>query len=556
MALEHLLHMETTTFQQKNRLHPESSSSPSTVRRLASRTSFFAQPSNKSSSSSKSSPSLSPSPSPSSSAAASTDDLPRSATASSSTSSVPRSATNHFTQASAASAARKQRYSTSTLKAPSGLGSASTPNLHSSQSGLMRRSATVLAHSQSGPAATSNAPPSSSPSSSHPPYNRSTSSRPGMPNRRESMPVSMNSPIDISYEAGFFLPRQFQVPAQRKYHREANGFAREPLPQPKPRRQSRFYTAATSYNPSIYSAESLSDPRPNRLRSIYNRTSSSPPSMDSASARHSTDSPGRPLRPPGGRNSIQQILDPQAEILANANTSGTNLEAVSESSSSSSSAGQNKADSSDTPSTSSATASISSSYSSCEATTVSGQTASKPITITEETKSIGTLHSDHSERSSMIFERQVEELPHPHNVAVHHANSNLIPPVLTASCEVLTNSSADPEKVEVLSVWHRTSSGVSLASLSGAAGNAGTAGDAPHSGSATSSQRLSFYSYADLVLDDTQGQGPQSVSSRKGSISSTSRSIHPDSGSGSGSVISVTTLGEALRATQDEISNH
>lgn len=65
-----------------------------------------------------------------------------------------------------------------------------------------------------------------------------------------------------------------------------------------------------------------------------------------------------------------------------------------------------------------------------------------------------------SPSSSMIFERSVQDLFTEElgdKIPLHYMNDDFIPSVLSASCEVLTNRSIDPETVEVFSLKRATS---------------------------------------------------------------------------------------------------
>ncbi|KAK9354734.1 hypothetical protein V1523DRAFT_120762 [Lipomyces doorenjongii] len=198
--------------------------------------------------------------------------------------------------------------------------------------------------------------------------------------------------------------------------------------------------------------------------------------------------------------------------------------------------------------------------------------------------------------SSMIFERQVQDpVLTASGVPSHHHSENLIPPVLAASCEALTDESVDPEDVEVVSVTrpysnsiHRTNSAVSLASIASSAASfqavspkssSSTAtSTAPAPTSSSSTHRLSFYTYADVVHDalvptDDKLQSPSpdlAAHDEKAPqpplfLSSTDANAATDIVSpfvsDSASVnnqqqfVTVTTLGEAIRRNQDEITN-
>ncbi|KAJ8102830.1 hypothetical protein POJ06DRAFT_56709 [Lipomyces tetrasporus] len=202
-----------------------------------------------------------------------------------------------------------------------------------------------------------------------------------------------------------------------------------------------------------------------------------------------------------------------------------------------------------------------------------------------------------SPASSMIFERQVQDpVLTASDVPSHHHSENLIPPVLAASCEALTDESVDPDEVEVVSVArpysnsiHRTNSSVSLASLASMApsfqpvssksSSLTSPSSAPPPTSGSSTHRLSFYTYADVVHDalaPADENLPQSLSqdlaSQDGKASRPVLSLTATDMTGeanpaspvlsdSASVnsqqhfVTVTTLGEAIRRNQDEITN-
>ncbi|KAK9318624.1 hypothetical protein V1522DRAFT_274521 [Lipomyces starkeyi] len=198
--------------------------------------------------------------------------------------------------------------------------------------------------------------------------------------------------------------------------------------------------------------------------------------------------------------------------------------------------------------------------------------------------------------SSMIFERQVQDpILTASGVPSHHHSENLIPPVLAASCEALTDESVDPEDVEVVSVArpysnsiHRTNSAVSLASIASSApsfqavspksSSSTSPSTAPPPTSSSSTHRLSFYTYADVVHDamaptDENLHSPSpDLATHDGKaphprlfLSSTDANAATDIASpfvsDSASVnsqqqfVTVTTLGEAIRRNQDEITN-
>ncbi|KAK9322052.1 hypothetical protein V1517DRAFT_151612 [Lipomyces orientalis] len=202
-----------------------------------------------------------------------------------------------------------------------------------------------------------------------------------------------------------------------------------------------------------------------------------------------------------------------------------------------------------------------------------------------------------SPASSMIFERQVQDpVLTASDVPSHHHSENLIPPVLAASCEALTDESVDPDEVEVISVArpysnsiHRTNSSVSLASqasmapsfqpVSSKSSSSTSPSSAPPPTSGSSTHRLSFYTYADVVHDalaPADENLPQSLSQDPASqdgkpprplLSLTATNMtgeaNPASPVLSDSVsvnsqqhfVTVTTLGEAIRRNQDEITN-
>ncbi|KAK9390464.1 hypothetical protein V1515DRAFT_21658 [Lipomyces mesembrius] len=197
--------------------------------------------------------------------------------------------------------------------------------------------------------------------------------------------------------------------------------------------------------------------------------------------------------------------------------------------------------------------------------------------------------------SSMIFERQVQDpVLTASDVPSHHHSENLIPPVLAASCEALTDESVDPEDVEVVSVArpysnsiHRTNSAVSLASIASSAASflavspkssSSTAtSTAPPPTSGSSTHRLSFYTYADVVHDalaptDEKLQSPSpDLAAHVGKaphpplfLASTDANAATDIASpfvsdsacvnSQQQSVIVTTLGEAIRRNQDEIT--
>lgn len=65
-----------------------------------------------------------------------------------------------------------------------------------------------------------------------------------------------------------------------------------------------------------------------------------------------------------------------------------------------------------------------------------------------------------SQASSMIFERSVQDIHSEDlvqlstSIPLHHSSDDFIPPVLDASCEVLTQQQLDPEAIQVLSLRH------------------------------------------------------------------------------------------------------
>lgn len=65
-----------------------------------------------------------------------------------------------------------------------------------------------------------------------------------------------------------------------------------------------------------------------------------------------------------------------------------------------------------------------------------------------------------SNASSMIFERSVQDIHSDDlvhlsaSIPLHHSNEDFIPPVLSASCEALTQKRLDPEAVQVLTFRH------------------------------------------------------------------------------------------------------
>ncbi|KAK9377064.1 uncharacterized protein V1513DRAFT_166261 [Lipomyces chichibuensis] len=199
--------------------------------------------------------------------------------------------------------------------------------------------------------------------------------------------------------------------------------------------------------------------------------------------------------------------------------------------------------------------------------------------------------------SSMIFERQVQDpVLTVSGVPSHHHSENLIPPVLAASCEALTDESVDPEDVEVVSVArpysnsiHRTNSAVSLASIASSApsfqavspkSSSSTApSTAPPPTSSSSTHRLSFYTYADVVHDAMtstdeklhspspdlamqDGKAPHSPLFLSSIDANAATDIASPLASDSASensqqqFVTVTTLGEAIRRNQDEITNN
>lgn len=69
----------------------------------------------------------------------------------------------------------------------------------------------------------------------------------------------------------------------------------------------------------------------------------------------------------------------------------------------------------------------------------------------------GQLECSSSPVSSLIFERSVQEFNSPidQKIPTHYHSENFIPPVLEASCNVITDSTVDPEAVEVISLRPR-----------------------------------------------------------------------------------------------------
>ncbi|KAK9240378.1 hypothetical protein V1525DRAFT_228807 [Lipomyces kononenkoae] len=200
-----------------------------------------------------------------------------------------------------------------------------------------------------------------------------------------------------------------------------------------------------------------------------------------------------------------------------------------------------------------------------------------------------------SPASSMIFERHVQDpVLTPSGVPSHHHSENLIPPVLAASCEALTDESVDPDEVEVVSITrpysnsiHRTNSALSLASIASSvpslppmspkSSSSAALSTGPAPAAANTTHRLSFYTYADVVHDamaptDEQLPSPLELptpdanashralfpsSTDTNAESEVSSPVIPDSAhvNGQQQYVTVTTLGEAIRRTQDEITN-
>ncbi|KAK9365242.1 hypothetical protein V1509DRAFT_571392 [Lipomyces kononenkoae] len=196
-----------------------------------------------------------------------------------------------------------------------------------------------------------------------------------------------------------------------------------------------------------------------------------------------------------------------------------------------------------------------------------------------------------SPASSMIFERHVQDpVLSSSGVPSHHHSENLIPPVLAASCEALTDESVDPDEVEVVSITrpysnsiHRTNSALSLASIASSvpslppmspkSSSSAALSTGPPPGAANTTHRLSFYTYADVVHDamvptDEQPHSPQELPSHDpneslpspidtNTLTEVSSPVICDSTvvNGPQQYVTVTTLGEAIRRNQDEITN-
>ncbi|KAK9378019.1 uncharacterized protein V2V93DRAFT_376997 [Kockiozyma suomiensis] len=339
-----------------------------------------------------------------------------------------------------------------------------------------------------------------------------------------------------------FLPHYFTTPSQRSYKRDPNGVARKPLPQPKPR----------------YVAPEL---RPRASLVSFSASGSADAPSSSGSSQSSS--------PHSLRQRNRQFVNysmPSVDEPDRSTKDSTSSEATASSRSS---------------------AASSSSYVNTTGTIASGgPTLSVAKRSSSDTMSVAEpSESSMSLASSMIFERQVQDPAlSSDGIPSHHQNANLIPPVLTASCEVLVDDNTNPEQVEVVSFTRpasikRSNSNTSLASLASTAlslqdrsstayatltNNSGSCYSAATSTSVSGAtqQRLSFYSYADVLngslpVSENIVETEENTSQEQEPSLSSSKNDDPSSNSSSnsnpGSMVTITTLGEALRRNQNEI---
>ncbi|KAK9465007.1 hypothetical protein V1512DRAFT_267069 [Lipomyces arxii] len=173
--------------------------------------------------------------------------------------------------------------------------------------------------------------------------------------------------------------------------------------------------------------------------------------------------------------------------------------------------------------------------------------------IPEHTKILATDTSVETERanvntemeSTKIFERQVQDLSTPSHHHHHHTTENLIPPVLAASCEALTDDTVDPDSVQVVTVTRPHSSSLSSIhrSPSTASLTTGSTNSVSTQNIVSPANRLSFYSYADVVHVASADTYPDASNSPQSPISPVSPPHLPTETSS----IVVTTLADAIR---------
>ncbi|KAK9447817.1 uncharacterized protein V1518DRAFT_434651 [Limtongia smithiae] len=216
---------------------------------------------------------------------------------------------------------------------------------------------------------------------------------------------------------------------------------------------------------------------------------------------------------------------------------------------------------------SSRSASITSSSSSyLEATeyAAANRSSASIAAATTRTKRAPSYAPSLSPESSMIFERQVQDqLLSPDAVPSHHYNANMIPPVLAASCEILTDSAANFDRVEVISItrssransMHKSNSSVSLASLQVSSPSISPmlSPHAPSLPPIDTQHRLSFCSYSDVVQYSlerdgvgTPGDDAETLNGYGDGSPSVMQSSPPQ--------LTVTTLGDTIRRTQYEMA--
>ncbi|KAK7203056.1 hypothetical protein BZA70DRAFT_80287 [Myxozyma melibiosi] len=394
--------------------------------------------------------------------------------------------------------------------------------------------------------------------------------------RRHNSEISSSS-AQIPSSQSLHFAHQFATPSLRSYQRDSNtnnGFARQPLPQPKPRY---FAPELRPTKSVLVGPVQLPPPAVGRPKNSPSPVSSGSFKSNNSTASHQPQR-GQIQRTPGVRETLstraQSMPLPSSAKEESASSSRSSLESSAQSSSSSSSYV-------DAPPAAGAKAAAAAAPSSDVATSMSSRTAGSGSEI--------------SPASSMIFERQVQQDAASTSagsscgaIPTHHHSSNLIPPVLTASCEVLTNEQTDPDQVEVVSVsrssLHRSNSNASLTSMGSIAlsmqpvsptasvknystPNNYTTNDSNEenminsndNSSPTVQHRLSFYSFVDVINSDCSpglSSSPSSptVDSSKSTKSVVDSTIEDSSlRTPSSPVVMVTTLGEAIRRKQDEI---